>query len=132
MYAKTEVLHPERLVRFEVSGQADTTEMLAALDEGVRLMGDARGYDIFSDLRQAAAVTPQQVRTLLSHMAQGGNVFKGGRCAVVVADEASYGMMRLMTVHASKLDIAVGVFWTKEEALLFLQRADRELPSELP
>jgi hypothetical protein len=120
---KTEVDHSDRLVRWELSGDLDTDEMLAAVDEAFRLIGGKPGYDFLCDNRALKKpATPEQIKILIGRFAKEGKLVNGSRCAVVVGQAASYGMMRLMAAHADPIGIDVAAFWTIEEAMAFLGR----------
>jgi hypothetical protein len=121
MMVTTLVDHSARLVRFTVSGTVETAEMLAALDDALRQLEPGASYNVLSDHRELVrAVTPEQIRILMSALSVRGHALRGGRCGVVVSTDASYGMMRLMAVHAEAIGIKVGVFRTLEEAVAFI------------
>ena len=110
-----------RLVRFTVSGTVGTPEMLAALDDALRQLESGARYNVLSDHRDlTTAVTPEQIRVLMDALSVRGQGLRGGRCGVVVSTDASYGMMRLMAVHAEAIGIQVGVFRKLEEAMAFI------------
>ena len=110
-----------RLVRFTVSGTVETPEMLAALDDALRQLEPGVKYNILSDLRErSTAETPEQIRVIMDAISVRGQALRGGRCGVVVSTDASYGMMRLMAVHAEAIGIQVGVFRKLEEAVAFV------------
>jgi hypothetical protein len=132
MMIETLVDQNARLIRFTVSGTVETTEMLAALDDALRQLEPGRPYDVLSDHRELVrAVTPEQIRALMGALSVGGQAIQGGRCGVVVSTDASYGMMRLMAVHAEAVGIKVGVFRKLEEAVAFIAEAPRT-PSAAP
>jgi len=119
----TEVDHKERLIRFKVSGKLVTDEMLAAIDEAFRLVGDEKGYDILSDHRELETpADPSQIEAVIGRMSDREQQFAGSRAAVIVAQKASYGMMRMLAARVDPLGIKVGVFWNLEDALHFLDK----------
>jgi hypothetical protein len=121
---KIEADKPNRLIRLELDGELDTKEMLAGVEEVLRLMGGQPGYDFLSDHRKLTKpATADQIKAVLARLGEKGDLMKGSKFAVIVGQGASYGMMRLMGVHAINLGIEVGVFWTQEEALKFLGRS---------
>jgi hypothetical protein len=122
---KSDVDHDARLIRFELQGELETAEMLAAVDDVLRRLDGRKGYDFLSDNRQLTKpATPAQIKPLMSRLAAAGDTVTGAQCAVIVGQEASYGMMRLMAAHAEPLGIRVGVFWNMEDALRFLGPRD--------
>jgi hypothetical protein len=115
---------PNRLIRLELDGKLDTKEMLAGVEEVLRLIGGQPGYDFLSDHRKLITpATADQIKLVLARIGEEGDLLRGSKFAVIVGHGASYGMMRLMGVHAADLGIEVGVFWNKEEALKFLGRS---------
>jgi hypothetical protein len=121
---KIEADNPNRLIRLELDGELATKEMLDGVEEILRLIDGRRGYDFLSDHRKLTKpATAEQVKAILARLGEEGAVLKGSKFAVIVAKGASYGMMRLMAVHAADLGIEVGVFWNKEDALKFLGRS---------
>ena len=115
--------HANRLIRLELEGALDTREMIDGVEEVLRLVGGRSGYDFFSDHRKITQpATAEQIKAVLARLSQDGDVVRGSKFAAVVGQGASYGMMRLMAVHATDIGIEVGVFWTVEEAMTFLGR----------
>ena len=124
MPTKIEADKPNHLIRLELDGELDTKEMLAGVEEAIRLMGGQSGYDFLSDHRKLTKpATADQIKAVLARLGEEGDLLKGSKFAAIVGHGASYGMMRLMGVHAADLGIEVGAFWTKEEALKFLGRS---------
>jgi hypothetical protein len=121
---KIEADHASRLIRLELDGQLETKEMIEAVEEVLRAIGGRPGYDFLSDHRKVTRpATAEQVKAVLARLGEEGDLLKGSKFAVVVGQGASYGMMRLMAVHATDIGVEVGVFWTMEEALAFLGRS---------
>ena len=121
---KIEADGTDQLIRLELDGVVDTKQMLDGVEEILRLIGGRRGYDFLSDHRKLTTpATAEQIKAVLARLGEQGDLLKGSKFAVIVGQGASYGMMRLMGVHAMNLGIEVGVFWTEEEALKFLGRS---------
>ena len=107
---------------FRVIGRLETEEMLAAVRGRFAQRKPGLVYDVMSDQRGVVEpATPEQVRTLVAELMQLGDVV-GMRAAMVVATDASYGMMRMMAAHTEALGIRVGIFREPAEALAFLER----------
>jgi hypothetical protein len=122
----TAVDHTGRRVRFRLQGTVSTAEILAALGDALRQIKPEVRYDVLSDHRELATpATPEQIKALMIAIEDRGASLHGSRCAVVVATDASYGMMRLMAVHAEGVGIDVGVFRTMKEAEAFLEQPAR-------
>jgi hypothetical protein len=113
---------PQRLLRFELTGEWDTAEMLAVTHEAYAAAAQHHGFDILSDNRGNATVaTPEQVRKLAELMVREGASFAGRRAAIVVDSAASYGMIRMLAARAAPLGLEVCPFFSMEEAVSFLR-----------
>lgn len=112
-----------RLVRFEASGELRTEEMRQALLGALGALGGETGYAVVSDHRQLVSpATPEQVREMVQILASDGGALRGSRVAMIVAQTASYGMMRMLGAYTGELGIDVGVFWNEQDAWQFLAR----------
>ena len=112
----------EQLLRFELTGEWDTAEMLAVTHEAYAAAAQHRGFDILSDNRgNASTATPEQVRKLAELMIREGGMFAGRRAAIVVESAASYGMIRMLAARAAPLGLEVCPFFSMDEALTFLR-----------
>jgi hypothetical protein len=121
---KIEADGTDHLIRMELDGDVDTKQMLEGVEEILRLIDGKRGYDFLSDHRKITTpATAEQIKAVLARLGEEGDLLKGSKFAAIVGHGASYGMMRLMGVHAADLGIEVGVFWNKEDALAFLGRS---------
>jgi hypothetical protein len=121
---KIEADGTDQLIRLDLDGELETTDMLDGVEEILRLVGGRPGYDFLSDHRKLTKpATAEQIKAILARLGEEGDLLNGSKFAVIVGQGASYGMMRLMGAHATNLGIEVGVFWTKEEALKFLGRS---------
>ena len=122
----------DKLARFEIEGAWTTAEMIEAVNLVLDAIGARKGFDLLSDHRKIGEpATPEQVRTLVGHLTREGSALVGRRAAVVVATEASYGMMRMLGAHAERIGIEVGVFSSMTEARAWLRR-DGEAPLSVP
>jgi hypothetical protein len=114
----------ERLLRFELTGEWDTAEMLAVTHEAYAAATRCHGFDILSDNRgNLSTATPEQVRKLAELMVREGGAFAGRRAAVVVDSAASYGMIRMLAARAAPLGLEVRPFFSMDEAVGFLREA---------
>ena len=105
-----------RVIRFTLTGALTTDEMLHALAEGERAAGND-GYRVLSDHRAVTtAIKPQQMEHVLAFLARPDSRFRGNRCAIVVSNEVSYGMMRILAARVEPLDMAVQIFERLEDA----------------
>ena len=61
-------------------------------------------------------VTPSQAKQMVEHLVNLADVFAGTRWAVVTSQPASYGMMRMVSVHAERVPMDVRIFSSLEAA----------------
>lgn len=109
------------LVLVVLEGEIDEPAMLAGLEHAGSLAPPGEGYDVLSDHRGLVrAVTPDEIVRVLEHIRRSNSPFLGHRWAVVTTAAASYGMMRLMSVHAERLPIEVRIFDSVEAARRWL------------
>ena len=118
--------HQSCLINFTVSGTITAEEMVHAIDVILPQLDDTCGYDIISDHRDLRTpATPAQITRLVEHLVTHGQRLHGCRAAIIVASEASYGMMRMLAVRAEKAGILVGVFWDLQTARECLREPSR-------
>jgi hypothetical protein len=92
-------------------------EMIAAIDTSVGNPAFRSGIDIFSDhTRLEKPIKTDQAQKLVTHLAKLRKHFEGSRWAVVTAMQASYGMMRMLSVLLEKIPIDLRVFYSFDEA----------------
>jgi hypothetical protein len=118
----THVVDTERRVLvFAVTGTVSTAEMLAAVDAAVAGV-DAGRYRVLSDHRGLTTPsTTAQLEALIAHLTKFRAIFGGSRWAVVVAQPASFGMMRMLSVLAERIPIRVEVFTDLAAAQAWLE-----------
>lgn len=122
MPIETSLDHEHHLIRYSLTGRLVTEEMLDAVRAtfGRRKPGEI--YDVISDHRLVEApATPEQIKTLVAELLRQGHL-EGMRAAVIVATDASYGMMRMFAAHAEPHGIHVGIFRHPDEARAFVER----------
>lgn len=109
--------HESRLISFTVSGTITADEIVDAIDSVLPQLDSCCDYDVISDHRELQTpATPAQITRLVEHLVTHGQRLHGRRAAIIVASEASYGMMRMLAVRAEKAGILVGVFWDLQTA----------------
>lgn len=113
----------QKLARFEIVGTWTTDEMVVSMNGVLDVIGGRTGFDLLSDHRRIdGPATPEQIRTLVTQLTRKGSALAGRRAAVVVGNEASYGMMRMLGVYTERIGIEVGIFNEIREALRWLHR----------
>ena len=122
MAIQKKVDHEQRIVFFTVTGTLDTNEMLEAVNETFAQRKAGIVYDVMSDHRDVVeAARPDQIKALVAELQKLGDT-AGMRAAMIVASDASYGMMRLLGAHTEPLGIQVGIFRDPAEARAFIDR----------
>ena len=105
-----------RLVRATVEGDFTAEDMLDCVSSAARELEHA-GWNILSDHRAIGApATRAQIERLVDRLYDLRRVFAGARWAVVVAQPASYGMMRMLSTLAEEVPLTVRVFGELEGA----------------
>lgn len=113
----------DKLARFEIVGEWTTGEMIDAVSRTLDEIGERTGFDLLSDNRLTAEpATPEQIRALVSHLTRQGSALIGRRAAVVVGNETSYGMMRMLGVYTERIGIEVGIYSSVADAMRWLGR----------
>jgi hypothetical protein len=99
-----------RLIRFTLSGTVTPDEMVAALDRAVNEAGAGR-FLVLSDHRALTTpATTAQLQDLVGRLTRYREHVGGSRCAIVTAQPASFGMMRMFSVLAEAVPVEVDVF----------------------
>lgn len=123
MPIETTVDHDGRLVTFTVTGTMDTKEMVEAVASAFAQRKPGVVYNVLSDTRAVEKpATPDQIKALVAELMRLGAV-DGMRAAMLVATDASYGMMRMMSAYTEPLGIHVGIFRDADAARAFLDGA---------
>ena len=108
---RVEIDQQDQIISFSLSGTLRTTDMLDALDKGFLAATPGLRYAFLSDhqaLEEPA--TSAQVTMALQKISERRGVYERSRWAIVVSSPASYGMMRLLQVHAEKIGLEVEIF----------------------
>ena len=114
---------------FVLSGTLNTADMLAVLDKGFLAATPGQRYAFLSDhtaLEEPA--TSAQVSIVLQKVAELRGVYERSKWAIVVSSPASYGMMRLLQVHAEKIELEVEIFRDLEEANQWVRQPGKLSP----
>ncbi len=106
-----------RLVVATVFGEVSITGMIETLNASVNDPDFERGFNVLSDHTQITqAITASQLNRLVNHMASLPDKLAGARWAIVTDSQASYGMMRMLSVRAESIPMEVKVFRKTDEA----------------
>ena len=126
---RVEIDQQDQLISFALSGTLNTADMLAALDKGFLAATPGLTYAFLSDhqaLKEPAS--PAQVSMVLQKVSELRGVYEKSRWAIVVASPASYGMMRLLQVHAEKIGLEVEIFRDLTEANRWVRQPGKLSP----
>lgn len=108
-------------MRLRLTGRPEASAIRAAVEEVLGRLGGATGFDLYSDHRGLTApIDPGQLHAFLGHLDSAAHAVRGRRWAVVVGSAASFGMMRMLSVHAQRLPLEVAVFWEPAAAEAWL------------
>jgi hypothetical protein len=126
MPIRSEIDEGEKILRFHVEGDWTTEDMISVASAGVRSIAGREGWDVLCDItRTNRASTPDEIRRLVQVLAAEGSALRGRRSAMVVSNPTSYGMMRMLAVHAEPIGIEVQIFNDVAAALRYLRPAEQ-------
>jgi hypothetical protein len=124
--AVTYTIDPDRrLVLMRTEGQAPLDEWFTRFDEAVANPEFGPGFAFICD-RTGAAEVPNAAAARTWAQQFGNRVRSlggGARLAIVVAEPAVYGMVRMAAILAEMEGATVGVFYSEAEALEWLALA---------
>lgn len=107
----------KRCIFAKVSGDFTIQEIVDTIDQSVRNPQYRPGFCVLSDHTQIGEpLTPLQAGQMVEHMVTLAESLAGCRWAVVTTTQASYGMIRMVSVLAERVPIEVQVFTALEEA----------------
>ena len=116
-----------RRVQIVLSGILSFKEMEHTINSIVEDPSFSRGYDVFSDhTRLEKPIEADQAKKLAEYLETLREYFSDSRWAIVTKMEASYGMMRMLSVLLEKIPIVVEVFYSYDEAEKWLSLPKRE------
>ena len=100
-----------------------------ALDTGFLAATPGLRYVFLSDHRALEEpATPAQVSLVLQKVSELRGVYERSKWAIVVSSPASYGMMRLLEVHAEKIGLEVEIFRDIAEANKWVRQPNKLSP----
>jgi hypothetical protein len=100
-----------------LSGRVTLHEMIQAIDSSVEDSSFRNGIDIFSDhTRLEKPIETDQAQKLVTYLRKLKTHFVGSRWAVVTKMQASFGMMRMLSVLLEKIPMELSVFYSFVEA----------------
>jgi len=115
----------KRLVVLEVEGNFSLSDSLKAIDTAIAAPGFERGFNVLSDHRRIAEpIGTDEMLRVISHLGLRAPQLASTRWAIVASQPASYGMMRMLSVHAKRVPLEVQVFRSRERAEAWLERME--------
>lgn len=121
MPIRYDVSPQEQLVRVEISGSLDAVEMMRSVRAIRAHEGLRAGFVILSDHRAISRpISPDELRSLVSILAEPDGRPMPKRMAALVASPASYGMMRMFDAFAGGVGLEVQPFHDEADALAWL------------
>jgi len=116
-----------RRVQIVLSGILSFNEMVRAINSVVENPSFSRGYDVFSDhTRLEKPIEADQAKKLAEHLATLREYFSNSRWAIITKMEASYGMMRMLSVFLEEIPMELEVFYSYDEAEKWLSLPKRQ------
>jgi len=108
-----------------LDGEISITEIFDTIQSSLRHPDFQPGYNILSDHRKIERViTPDEVESTINLLAGYVDSIRNTKWAIVTRKPASYGMMRLLSVHAERIPMKVRVFKDMKAAENWLNSHD--------
>ena len=108
-----------------VYGEFTHDEIVETINRCVRDPEFRPGFKVLSDHTAVKVpVTPSQAKQMVEHLVNLADAFAGTRWAAVTSLPASYGMMRMVSVHAERVPLEVQIFSSLEEAEAWLDSVE--------
>ena len=116
-------------IHANLSGVVSFAEMANAINSVVDDPLFFSGMNILSDhTDREKPISTSTARALATHIEKLKERFSNSRWAVVTNKEASYGMMRMLSVFLEKIPMELHVFYSKEEADVWLSGTEKKSP----
>lgn len=113
-----------RLVLLYADERPSIDEWFSVLERACEHPDFGPRYDFLFDRRKIETTpTSAMMRAWMRRHAEFARGHGNGRLAVVVSEPVIFGMMRMASVFAEEDGVALGVFWSVEEALAWLGHA---------
>jgi hypothetical protein len=109
------------IVHLTLRGVLTLAEMVATVQAVLDDLEPGRRYDVLSDHRELEEpATREQMLQLTEFLRSRGTPFHGRRWAVIVGGPASYGVIRMLSVHLEAAPIHTMPFYDAAEARAWL------------
>ena len=118
-------------VQAVLKGRVTLDEMLRAIDSSVEDPSFRNGIDILSDhTGLEKPIETDEAQRLAAHLRRLRDRFAGSRWAVVTEMQASFGMMRMLSVFLERIPMHLRVFYSIIEAERWLDQPRDESSAE--
>ena len=109
------------IVHLTLRGVLTLAEMVATVQAVIDDLEPGRAYDVLSDHRELEEpATREQMLQLTEFLRSRGTPFHGRRWAVIVGGPASFGVIRMLSVHLESAPIHTMPFYDPGEARAWL------------
>ena len=113
------------------TGRVTLEEMIRVIDSSVNDPSFEKGIDILSDhTGLEKPIETDQAQKLAAHLRLLRTHFAGSRWAVVTKMQASFGMMRMLSVFLERIPMQLQVFYSFVEAERWLEQPRKARPPE--
>ena len=110
-----------RFIHRVVSGIVTSDEILANITEILQHPAYQPGMKSLTDLRATQHyASPQEVRQIANFILGQSEKVQGGKAAVVVSQDVSFGMVRMLELLTESSPLSIGVFKDLQEAYEWL------------
>ena len=105
----------------KISGDFNATEILSAVNSALTSPNYEKGFRVLLDKRKIRRpATTEQIEAMANLMQRWPDLFRGSKWAAVVSDDASYGMIRMLSFLVDHVPIEVDVFRDYDAAIKWL------------
>ena len=123
MPIKSWIEKDKKRVMAMVSGSFSIEDILININNTIEDPDFEKGFNILSDHTEIESViTTEQARMTASHLERLSKDFANSKWAVVTKKEASFGMMRMLSVFLENIPIHLEVFKSLDEAEKWLDK----------
>ena len=110
-----------RFIQRVISGTVTSDEILASLTEILKHPDYQPGMKSLTDLRSIQHyASPGDVRQIANFIIGRSEEVRGGKAAIVVSQDVSFGMARMLELLTESSTLSIGVFREMQEAYEWL------------
>ena len=114
----------ERII-VNLTGSVSLEEIFDTIKNALRDPAFKPGFNVLSDHRGVdRVITPGELESTVSLLIEFAGLLRETKWAIVTVKPASYGMMRMLEVHAERIPMKVKVFKEMDAAEHWLSSSD--------